>query len=84
MFKRSNNNNYTLLLLYNIIPGGHSLTNNLFIKQIKKDEDSLIVDDVVKISKNGSLTVKSNVYKILSLSSIFLLIPGSHSKTMIT
>ncbi|RHZ81429.1 hypothetical protein Glove_120g46 [Diversispora epigaea] len=41
-------------------------------------------NESVKISKNGGLTVESNVHEILSLSSIFLLIPGSHSTTMIT
>ncbi|CAG8470647.1 16023_t:CDS:2, partial [Cetraspora pellucida] len=40
-------------------------------------------NESIKISKNGGLTVESNVHEILSLSSIFLLIPGSHSKTMI-
>ncbi|CAG8570445.1 6282_t:CDS:2, partial [Acaulospora morrowiae] len=109
IFKRSNNDDY-------ISPGRYSPIDNLFIGQIEKDDDSLIVDDVgdiyfernehtydykirninvsqlfrqyqnesVKISKNGGLTVESNVHEILSLSSIFLLTPGSHSKTMIT
>ncbi|CAG8678438.1 17723_t:CDS:2, partial [Racocetra fulgida] len=40
-------------------------------------------NESIKISKNGGLNVESNVHEILSLSSIFLLIPGSHSKTMI-
>ncbi|CAG8619787.1 7407_t:CDS:10, partial [Funneliformis caledonium] len=35
------------------------------------------------IAKNGGLFVESNVHEILSLSSIFLLTPNSHSKTII-
>lgn len=37
----------------------------------------------VLIAKNGGLLVESNVHEILSLSSIFLLVPNSHSRTMI-
>ncbi|CAG8502656.1 15447_t:CDS:1 [Funneliformis mosseae] len=37
----------------------------------------------IKIAKTGGLFVESNVHEILSLSSILLLNPGSHSKTMI-
>jgi hypothetical protein len=37
----------------------------------------------VWIAKNGGLLVESNVHEILSLSSIFLLVPNSHSRTMI-
>ncbi|CAG8549961.1 2203_t:CDS:2 [Paraglomus occultum] len=40
-------------------------------------------NESVKISKNGGLLVESNIHEILSLSSIILLVPGSHSKTMI-
>ncbi|CAB4427525.1 unnamed protein product [Rhizophagus irregularis] len=37
----------------------------------------------VDIAKTGGLLVESNTHEILSLSSILLLIPDSHSKTMI-
>ena len=37
----------------------------------------------IKIAKNEGLFIESNVHEILSLSSIFLLAPGSHSNTMI-
>ncbi|CAG8574688.1 14905_t:CDS:2, partial [Acaulospora morrowiae] len=37
----------------------------------------------LKIAKTGGLLVESNVHEILSLSSIFLLVPGSHPNTMI-
>ncbi|CAG8542653.1 13872_t:CDS:2 [Acaulospora morrowiae] len=40
-------------------------------------------NESVRIAKDGGLFVESNVHEILSLSSIFLLIPNSHSKTMI-
>ncbi|CAG8722259.1 450_t:CDS:2, partial [Funneliformis caledonium] len=59
----------------------------LYDHKIKNTNVSLLFrlyqNESVKISKNGGLTVESNVHEILSLSSIFLLIPGSHSKTMI-
>ncbi|CAI2171371.1 9613_t:CDS:2 [Funneliformis geosporum] len=38
---------------------------------------------LIKIAKNESLFIESNVHEILSLSSIFLLAPGSHSNMMI-
>ncbi|CAG8640454.1 12319_t:CDS:2 [Ambispora gerdemannii] len=37
----------------------------------------------IKIAKAGGLFVESNAHEILSLSSIFMLTPNSHSKTMI-
>ncbi|CAB4445538.1 unnamed protein product [Rhizophagus irregularis] len=40
-------------------------------------------NESIKIAKTGGLFVESNVHEILSLSSIFLLNSGSHSKTMI-
>ncbi|CAG8656323.1 16678_t:CDS:2, partial [Acaulospora morrowiae] len=40
-------------------------------------------NESIKIAKTGGLFVESNVHEILSLSSIFLLTPGSHSNTMI-
>jgi len=40
-------------------------------------------NESVKIAKTEGLFVESNVHEILSLSSIFLLSPGSHSNTMI-
>ncbi|CAB5389647.1 unnamed protein product [Rhizophagus irregularis] len=40
-------------------------------------------NESVKIAKTKGLFVESNVHEILSLSSIFLLAPGSHSNTMI-
>ncbi|PKC07898.1 hypothetical protein RhiirA5_500357 [Rhizophagus irregularis] len=40
-------------------------------------------NESLKIANNGGLLVESNVHEILSLSSIFLLTPGSHPNTMI-
>ncbi|GET01173.1 C2H2-type zinc finger transcription factor [Rhizophagus clarus] len=40
-------------------------------------------NESVQIAKTEGLFVESNVHEILSLSSIFLLAPGSHSNTMI-
>ncbi|CAG8640659.1 6591_t:CDS:2 [Ambispora gerdemannii] len=40
-------------------------------------------NESAKIAKTDGLFVESNVHEILALSSIFLLIPGSYSKTMV-
>ncbi|CAG8645169.1 1421_t:CDS:2, partial [Paraglomus occultum] len=40
-------------------------------------------NESLKIAKTGGLLVESNVHEILSLSSIFLLTPGSYPNTMI-